>query len=707
MVVSAADSFERGNFSVEQQFNKYRSIAPRQTINAVHTSGGYTAGIGERVALVLYSTLEALVQVSRQQATFSTMARLQQHSREYASASGLGRFLMGLATIKDGIHRFTCDLLTRVGKALESATDESILGFYSVAPQVKYRKIPAAVVLSKRWTASSKYAVDMLTEDFRDVVLRTAPADVIRAAPASAVVAEELIGRFGGYLDSAYKEKLEQTIEVAKPQQEAEVSAIRDVKQGLLSSVGSSTRVVGGKYVAVDAVRDAIEEAIQEVLLEGRNVEASCMKFRDECMRSGEPDLNMLVRKKEEMMQPDFWYVKHGTVVRSALGRDGADFSLSALLLPVSNAAGGFVFPVNTVLYAGRSRGQSVEREHFTIDNTSFEGWAFANESLAVYNGPEIVSALRLAMERVVPLHVTLRRDPAGGGKTTRIVNSVKVDEVVLCPAKASVDETRGRIRKFRSELSFPVHERCRTIDSYLVNVIKNRKVEAMRASVLRGDEAFMTRSGKWYACALLLRTDSLSLYGDPEQIPHVPRALCPRLHLSIKPSVVEFGWITYRCPRDALAAVGDLYEWKARSASKVERSLSLLDSPDIKSVSRGCVMLCMYQSEKTVLQKWYRDVNVPIRVMTVHEAQGNTFEHVRLHRYIRGKNRTDIPDAFDLFQKPNYVLVAMSRHTQSFGYWSEMGQDEVSRRIVQGSLQSRVNAAGDMKTAGSGLEHA
>jgi len=215
-----------------------------------------------------------------------------------------------------------------------------------------------------------------------------------------------------------------------------------------------------------------------------------------------------------------------------------------------------------------------------------------------------------------------------------------------------------------------------------------------------------MMRAGRWYACALLLGAKRIDAYGDPYQIPHVPRAICPAIHLRLIPTAVDEQYVSYRCPHDVIAAVGDVYHWKVRSASKVVRSLAQLSSVEAEQVEPGCVMLCMYQDDKKTLQLMYAKQSAPIRIMTVHEAQGNTFQHVRLHRFLRGKNQTNVPDAFDLFQKKEYVLVAMTRHTHSFRYFSQMGADQVSSRILQGSSVSRINAAADLASAGQAIEH-
>ena len=690
MVNSAADAFERGTFTTEMHFNKYRSVAPRQTINSQLVFGGHTVRMQERVALVVYSALEAVTQVAHQHAAFGAMAREQYKQRKFTQASGLGKFLMSLGTVVDGATRFVCSALTRVGESLVKGEPDSMLSFYSVAPAVRLRMIPAQVVLAKNWSSSSSYSPDSVLPDFRGFVSSVAPSDMVVAAPASAAVASVMLDEFGEFMDAAYKAKLESKL--GKTQQ----SAVSE----------SETLVDDTSKVGVTEIVESIKEAIVEANMEAANVGASCRKFRDECMLGAQVNVDMLKRKKEEMMQPDFWYVKKGVITHSALGRAGDEYDLGAILLPVENALGGFLHPVKPVVFSGMSQGKHVVREHATVAGTEYEGWGFANESLKIYNGPEIVASMQAALDMVRPLKVVLEKGPAGCGKTTAIVTGLRVTDVVLAPPKASVLETRQRIQEKRPELAFPVGDRCRTVDSYLVNALGSGKVRGLSTDCLKGDEAFMTRSGRWYACALLLGAKELRVYGDPEQIPHVPRALCPQVYLRLHPSEVVASWITYRCPHDALAAVGDLYGWCARSASQVARSLYLLPTHDSRPVEDGHVMLCMYQDDKLEIEKLYKSSSRRIKVMTVHEAQGNTFKHVRLHRFVRGKNQTDVPDAFDLFQKSAYVLVAMTRHTHSFQYFTQMGADSVVRRIQSGSSPTRINAAADVASAGVPMEH-
>jgi hypothetical protein len=690
MVSSALERLERGTFTVEEQFNRYRSIAPRQTINAVRVSGGFEAVIGDRVALVVYSTFEAVVILAKQRLAFDTMAKHQHRARQKQQLSGLVNLFSSLAGIMCEGVKFVCKPLQLLMKMLETGDEDALLALYSSGPRVAYRVMPAELVLSPKWYSGAGFTADSVLPDFREQVQATVPADYITAAAGDSVVASVLVDLFG---ESMPKVVVDKAAEVAP---------------SVASSGLTGETIVQNTTAALSEmeVRLAIQEGVAETELEAHNVEASCIKFRNECLVGGEPNRNMLIRKKEEMLQPDFWFINRGVISYSLLGREGDDFDLSGLLLPVQNKSGSFIHPVLPVVYEGPSRGRQVVVEHATISDASFTGWAFANASLAVYNGPEIVAAMQASLKVYRPLEVVLHSGPAGCGKTTEIVRTTEQTDVILCPAKASVIETRGRLTKSRPDIKFPVITRCKTVDSYLVHVLSNPKVAELKTDVLRGDEAFMMRAGRWYASALLLGAKKIDAYGDPHQIPHVPRAICPALHLRLVPTVVDKAYISYRCPHDAIAAVGDIYSWEVRSASKVVRSLGMLSGIDAEPVEQGCVMLCMYQDDKKTLASMYASQSSSIRIMTVHEAQGNTFQHVRLHRFVRGKNQTNVPDAFDLFQKKEYVLVALTRHTHTFRYCTQMGADQVSMRIQQGSSMSRINAAADVASAGKAIEH-
>ncbi|CAH0717102.1 unnamed protein product, partial [Brenthis ino] len=77
-----------------------------------------------------------------------------------------------------------------------------------------------------------------------------------------------------------------------------------------------------------------------------------------------------------------------------------------------------------------------------------------------------------------------------------------------------------------------------------------------------------------------------------------------------------------------------------------------------------GVVYLALYQSDKEdLIRQGYAAKGS--KVLTVHEAQGQTFEHVR---YVRTS-----PKALNLYESEGHAIVAISRHTRSFVYYSDV----------------------------------
>jgi len=334
------------------------------------------------------------------------------------------------------------------------------------------------------------------------------------------------------------------------------------------------------------------------------------------------------------------------------------------------------------------------------LSDKTLTGWVFTNDSLLVYNGPEIVQSLKLALTKPMDFTVTVEQGPPGCGKTTSIIEKYRPGSQVLCPGKLSTIATRKKLEAL-GKWSVDFKSVVRTLDSYLVNYSTSTKVRALRPEVLLGDEGYMSRSGRWYAAAALLGVQDLRSYGDEHQIPHVPRAETPKMHLKIVPDSFDYKWITFRCPPSAVAAWGHVYDWKVRSVSKVDSPMVHVGSSRGLQIPAGCVMMGMYQADKKELRKMYAASSVKVTIMTVHESQGETFEHVWLHRFDMRK-RTD---TFSLYDKEPYALVALSRHTKSFKYIAPDLGDLVSKWIVQSKDVRRVKAAAEVETQGQSKE--
>lgn len=75
---------------------------------------------------------------------------------------------------------------------------------------------------------------------------------------------------------------------------------------------------------------------------------------------------------------------------------------------------------------------------------------------------------------------------------------------------------------------------------------------------------------------------------------------------------------------------------------------------------------LTFTQEEKTILKKLRLK-----KVSTIHEAQGKTYQHVICVR--------DNPRSVEIFNSQKHILVALTRHTESFVYYTKRDADVMS----------------------------
>jgi len=475
----------------------------------------------------------------------------------------------------------------------------------------------------------------------------------------------------------------------------------------VVASSGMVTPSVQGTVETLDVSDSEVErrkssilEAITECEAEALKSEAACADHYRELMIGGAPSLRKIVSRREMFGNPEFWRVSSGVIEVSFSGAPVEGFQHAAVYCPVPSD-GSRLLSVVEDEFKGMSCGEYVERIYYKIPNAAYTGWVYTNDSLLIHNGPLIALALRDALDKPLDFVVSLHQGPPGCGKTTAIVKMALEEDVVLVPVRKAARETAMRLVKEKPALREMVKTNVRTLDSYLVNRLRMRSLRSLTAPRLLADEAFMTREGRWLAAAAHLGVVSVEAFGDEEQIPHVPRAECPKMYVSVVYQMVDSVWLTYRCPPELVACWGSVYKWRVRSVSKVKGKVEHVSSSAGREVPVNCVMMGMYQADKKLLREKYANCGVPIQIMTVHESEGNTYPHVWLHRFDM-RRRTD---GFSLYDKPKYVLVAMSRSTHSFIYVAPDLGDVVCQWIRVGRDPRRVAAASDVETAGSEIE--
>lgn len=124
----------------------------------------------------------------------------------------------------------------------------------------------------------------------------------------------------------------------------------------------------------------------------------------------------------------------------------------------------------------------------------------------------------------------------------------------------------------------------------------------------------------------------------------------------------------THRCPIDVTYLLSEKYEGFYSVSPKVSMRRERISGAGVLK-EKGVVYLALFQSDKEdLIRQGYSESS---KVMTVHEAQGQTFRHVRYVRFS--------PKALKLYESEGHAIVAISRHTDTFVYYSDVDDMVVS----------------------------
>nr|ULT60367.1 ORF1a [Grapevine leafroll-associated virus 2] len=275
---------------------------------------------------------------------------------------------------------------------------------------------------------------------------------------------------------------------------------------------------------------------------------------------------------------------------------------------------------------------------------------------------------------------ILLYEAPPGGGKTTTLIDSFlkvfkkgEVSTMILTANKSSQVEILKKVEKEVSNIECQKRKDKRspkksiyTIDAYLMH---HRGCDA---DVLFIDECFMVHAGSVLACIEFTRCHKVMIFGDSRQIHYIERneldkCLYGDLDRFVDLQCRVYGNVSYRCPWDVCAWLSTVYgnliaTVKSESEGKSSMRINEINSVDDLVPDMGSTYLCMLQSEKLEISKHFiRKGLTKLNVLTVHEAQGETYARVNL---VRLKFQEDEP-----FKSIRHITVALSRHTDSLTY--------------------------------------
>nr|UXV25350.1 ORF1a [peony leafroll-associated virus] len=266
---------------------------------------------------------------------------------------------------------------------------------------------------------------------------------------------------------------------------------------------------------------------------------------------------------------------------------------------------------------------------------------------------------------------------PPGGGKTTRLVRESFDKGMSANIATANVGSSQDinsaiakKLEAERQITNTPVRY-SRTLNSWIINPGRGENGGKMLV-----DEVYLMHQGQFALGLFAMGGTECIAFGDVNQIPFINREVCfPMRHEKIDTSDGEFEYTTtsYRCPADVryyLSSLkdgkkGQLYPGgvKPFGSEKPLRSLEKIAIASEEDVlaEEADAYLTFNQDDKGKLLRAAAATGQKITAMTIHEAQGKTFERVVLARLKK-------PDDSVMSSRP-HILVGLSRHTKSLKY--------------------------------------
>lgn len=703
MVNYASEEYERGALDFAAMYRYYRTVSVKQTINAVLIVGGDPVGPDELVPLVVHACMAAAAMAALGQRETRGLTELALKERggkwrktmEKCAALAKSLVLCPVLAVTAPIR-----LMARaIGKLHFDSLQQYLITW---EPEVEVVRLPIHRLKYLKLGRSSRFEMD----DLAVFAKAGAGFDHARALVKNQGLRDRLLGLTRGEDSNAD----DSHTRIGTSSERTYSLSVPSTDGGKTSFATRTTYYTdkGKSLGCADALRDsvisrererlaAIREHISEIEVTMKATESRCMSAFRFLFSAGVPNKKALVTSDDSLFHPDVWEVKRGVLVRSIRGLGREDFSHMAVYSPELAIKTTCIRAVDKSKYVDPETGK--KSVNYVIRGSSFTGWVFVNDSLNVFNGEEVLDALKLSLTKPHRYSITVTQAPPGCGKTYAIKQLMRSDgtDMFACPVRESAVSTRAEFLEQHPEFENG-KTMMRTVDSYLTNYAR-QDVAAIHADRLMADEVYMTHAGKWYAMAGLLGVEEVLAYGDLKQIPHIPRVEVANIYTRVVPDINEHMWLNYRNPPSAIAAWGHLYDNRLRARSAEIGYFDEVKSATGRTIVPGTVIMCMYQATKVELRKLYKTDLSKVRIMTAHESEGKTFDYVWLHK-TDARKRTD---GASLYDAPAHCLVAASRHRKGFLYVNYGSPDLISTWVKNSRDPVRLSAVKDICTAGSG----
>jgi len=267
----------------------------------------------------------------------------------------------------------------------------------------------------------------------------------------------------------------------------------------------------------------------------------------------------------------------------------------------------------------------------------------------------------------------------AGAGKTYRCIKTATAQDMIVCSTKYAMLDTRNKLVKDGVMTMREAKRRCKTIDSVAINGTK------IVANVLWIDEGLMEHAAMLHLMVALIRPVIVYVLGDRSQLNFINRV--DRVKMSSESfeawDRVETIFVTQRCPIPAMAAVAPIYRKRgfdpltAKHGKKRMDTTYIADAAGIPRLAEDYQYVTWYQDDKERIKAESRKPGRGhlANIHTIGEVQGQTFKNVALVR-LSTKSRK-------LFDSDPHMLVALTRHTDTFKYYTALNGPDYCQELL------------------------
>ncbi|XP_046977642.1 uncharacterized protein LOC124543462 [Vanessa cardui] len=259
-----------------------------------------------------------------------------------------------------------------------------------------------------------------------------------------------------------------------------------------------------------------------------------------------------------------------------------------------------------------------------------------------------------------------------GCGKTAHIVKNFDEDTEVV--ATTTLEAAKDIREHLTNRFGHKAKSRVRTMASILVNGLH----EDIKCDRLTVDEALMNHFGAIVMAARLTGAKEVTLVGDINQLPYIDRENLFEMRYcrpNLTTDITHELSCTYRCPMDVAYAISDVYR-AIYSANPVVHSLKMdrFTGAKIPTDQAGTLYLVYTQEEKKLLIDQGYGRGEGSRVMTIHEAQGQTYGEVIIVQTRRV--------GLSIHRSVPHAVVAITRHTNTCAYYTDCYDDAIGHFI-------------------------